>query len=227
VNTVPYKDYGQLLAHQKQYYKKNREVILSRQKQYYKENRSEILARLRQCYTPKETIFDPQVCACNDCNEVFSPRRSDHKFCCLECARRQWDVDHPEYMKQWDVGHPGHRTQWYRDNRERDLERSNQWWRDHPDARRAKYHKYRARKKGNGGSFTADEINALFEQQEGFCFYCGELLYASFDREIHIEHKIPISRGGSSNIENIALSCSKCNLTKGAKTHDEFSNGTF
>jgi hypothetical protein len=83
-------------------------------------------------------------------------------------------------------------------------------------------HNYRARKKGNGGTFTFKELNELFEQQEGFCYYCGELLYASFDREIHIEHKIPISRGGSNDITNIVLSCAKCNLSKGAKTDVEF-----
>jgi 5-methylcytosine-specific restriction endonuclease McrA len=32
----------------------------------------------------------------------------------------------------------------------------------------------------------------------------------------------PISRGGTNNIENITLSCAKCNLSKGAKTVEEF-----
>lgn len=80
----------------------------------------------------------------------------------------------------------------------------------------------RARINGNGGTYTRKEISDIFEQQEGFCHYCGKLLYASFDSKIHIEHKVPIFRGGSNNIENIALSCATCNHKKGLKTDTEF-----
>jgi len=83
-------------------------------------------------------------------------------------------------------------------------------------------HTRRAKVNGNGGSYTRKEISDLFEQQEGFCYYCGKLLYSSFDRRIHIEHKVPIFRGGSNNIENIALSCARCNHKKGTKTDTEF-----
>jgi len=80
-----------------------------------------------------------------------------------------------------------------------------------------------AHKKGSNGTFTFKELNELFEQQEGFCYYCGELLYSSFDKDgVHVDHKIPLSRGGQNDITNIALSCARCNLQKGTKTPEEF-----
>jgi 5-methylcytosine-specific restriction endonuclease McrA len=51
------------------------------------------------------------------------------------------------------------------------------------------------------------------------CFYCNCRIPAS---ESHLEHKRPISRGGTNSKGNLALSCAACNLKKGRKTHDEF-----
>jgi 5-methylcytosine-specific restriction endonuclease McrA len=33
----------------------------------------------------------------------------------------------------------------------------------------------------------------------------------------HIDHIIPVSRGGKNNLENLVLSCQSCNSKKGAK----------
>lgn len=51
------------------------------------------------------------------------------------------------------------------------------------------------------------------------CFYCKEKIEFGKD---HIEHKIPISRGGLSIYENLTVSCPLCNFTKGRKTEQEF-----
>lgn len=51
------------------------------------------------------------------------------------------------------------------------------------------------------------------------CYYCQCTIPAG---ESHLEHKRPISRGGTNSKGNLALSCAPCNLKKGRKTHDEF-----
>ena len=101
-------------------------------------------------------------------------------------------------------------THWRNENRERikDYER---------EYAKIKNPTRRARIAGNGGSFTLNELNALFIEQGGCCFYCKEVL-----DKTHIDHKTPISRGGTSYIENIALSCPTCNMKKGTKTVEEF-----
>jgi 5-methylcytosine-specific restriction endonuclease McrA len=69
------------------------------------------------------------------------------------------------------------------------------------------------------GSFTKSEVNALLEKQKWRCAYCGISLYFI---EQHIDHKTPISRGGSNYIENIAVTCASCNQSKHTKTAEEF-----
>jgi 5-methylcytosine-specific restriction endonuclease McrA len=96
------------------------------------------------------------------------------------------------------------------------------WRANNPDKARALRHNYKARKRGNGGAYTAEELKELFEKQDGKCLYCGELIYSSFDKELHVDHKTPLVRGGTNDILNIALACSKCNLTKHTKTAEEF-----
>ena len=51
------------------------------------------------------------------------------------------------------------------------------------------------------------------------CFYCEQKIPIG---ESHLEHKRPLSRGGSNARGNLTLSCATCNLRKGRKTHEEF-----
>ena len=81
----------------------------------------------------------------------------------------------------------------------------------------------------------------LLAEKSGWnCYYCGKKLipdgeakkyctvYMGFYTPIdgydfpEIDHLIPRSRGGLNNIENLVLSCGKCNHTKNEKTEEEF-----
>ena len=50
------------------------------------------------------------------------------------------------------------------------------------------------------------------------CAYCG----VDCEKIYHIDHKLPLSRGGGNNIDNLALSCPHCNYSKNDKTDEEF-----
>lgn len=41
----------------------------------------------------------------------------------------------------------------------------------------------------------------------------------------HLEHKTPLSRGGSNEKRNLGVSCQRCNLKKGTKTELEYKEG--
>jgi CRISPR/Cas system Type II protein with McrA/HNH and RuvC-like nuclease domain len=99
----------------------------------------------------------------------------------------------------------------------------------YPEKAKAHKQKRRARKAGAEGSFSGWELNELFAWQEGRCHYCGEYLYSKWEEgraPYDIEHKIPLSRGGTNYIDNIALACADCNSSKGPLTEEEFKNGT-
>jgi 5-methylcytosine-specific restriction endonuclease McrA len=52
------------------------------------------------------------------------------------------------------------------------------------------------------------------------CEYCGHSVAAS--GLASKDHRTPVSRGGSNGIENLALSCIRCNLLKATLTESEF-----
>lgn len=53
------------------------------------------------------------------------------------------------------------------------------------------------------------------ERSSHTCVYCGG------DGPFEIDHIVPWSRGGTSDPENLALSCRACNRTKAARTPEE------
>jgi 5-methylcytosine-specific restriction endonuclease McrA len=40
--------------------------------------------------------------------------------------------------------------------------------------------------------------------------------------KFHVDHKTPLSRGGSNWPSNIVCACAECNMKKNAKTAEEF-----
>lgn len=70
------------------------------------------------------------------------------------------------------------------------------------------------------GSYSADDIALLLRSQKSRCWWCGMELADTF----HIDHRIPLSRGGSNAPENLCISCPKCNLSKGNKLPHEWND---
>lgn len=62
------------------------------------------------------------------------------------------------------------------------------------------------------GTVTIDALANLLTHQNNNCYYCGSTL----DTDKHLDHYIPLSKGGTHSINNVVWSCPKCNLTKNA-----------
>jgi 5-methylcytosine-specific restriction endonuclease McrA len=51
----------------------------------------------------------------------------------------------------------------------------------------------------------------VFERNKYQCQSCGK---TNLETKLHIDHIIPLARGGSNDISNLQTLCSKCNLQK-------------
>ena len=60
--------------------------------------------------------------------------------------------------------------------------------------------------------------DVLGEIQDWYCNYCGKRI----ENGNHIDHMVPLQKGGSNDFNNLQLLCVKCNLRKGAKTELEY-----
>ena len=65
-----------------------------------------------------------------------------------------------------------------------------------------------------GGSYTVEDLRVVRYRQNGICPCCNRLL-GNFN--IHADHWVPLSKGGSNGIDNIRLTHGLCNLQKGTK----------
>jgi 5-methylcytosine-specific restriction endonuclease McrA len=85
----------------------------------------------------------------------------------------------------------------------------------------AKFHKAKRR---SHGTISIKIIQSVYEEnilKNGTltCEYCKEPIQFTND---HLEHKIPLCRGGTNDRSNLAISCKHCNLTKSRKTDKEY-----
>jgi hypothetical protein len=59
--------------------------------------------------------------------------------------------------------------------------------------------------------------NLIFERDDNTCQYCGKR-----GGVLHCDHVIPLSRGGTNDPDNLATACDVCNLSKHARTVEEW-----
>jgi 5-methylcytosine-specific restriction endonuclease McrA len=154
--------------------------------------------------------------------------------------RRRWRREHPEQAhasnNQYKKTHPesirarrriweqenADRLKGYRQtNRERIRQNAKRWAqlnREHYRARTNAIHaRRRARKTQAGGSYTVHEWQTLKTQYNYTCLRCGR---REPEIKLTADHIIPVSKGGTSNIDNIQPLCGPCNSGKKDRTID-------
>jgi 5-methylcytosine-specific restriction endonuclease McrA len=109
--------------------------------------------------------------------------------------RRAWRAEHPEEKLAYDRAYRA----------------------ANPDKMSAYDRNRRAREQSAEGTHTAEDIRAQYDRQKGKCFWCHKKL-----GKYHVDHVVPIARGGSNGPENLVVACPHCNHTKSAKHPMDF-----
>jgi len=98
----------------------------------------------------------------------------------------------------------------YLENVEHHSAISKKWANENPDKVRAMKASNRAkRRKAICYEVSSKDIRKILSKP---CFYCQTT------QSQHIDHILPLVRGGNHSVGNIIGACAKCNMTKNAKT---------
>lgn len=148
---------------------------------------------------------------------------------CRECDR---DAKRKDYHANIDKRRSDLRDR-YRKDPKANIRRATAWNEAHPERRkkiireayyrnpeksRADRSARRSRKLQAEGTHTGSDIRTIFERQSGKCFYCEIPL----EPDYHVDHMLPLARGGSDWPSNLCCACPPCNLRKGCMTAQEF-----
>jgi hypothetical protein len=130
---------------------------------------------------------------------------------------REWYQKNPEYKKNYN-------RQYYQENQERCKAQARKWAKDNPDKCLERNRRRKAMVKGARiEKLPYRYEQKLFAEQMGLCWYCFQKMEWPLDREkVHLEHKIPLVRGGDHGMSNLCLTCADCNRRKHTCTDQEF-----
>jgi len=150
--------------------------------------------------------------------EYYAQRKTELGF--MEGRRRrhkEWVANHPEAAKHRNRMHDAR----LRDDpklRARRNERRRKRYAIDPKFKSSLQNhcaRYRAVKRGNGGTYSLDDWRDMCDLAGGRCLMCGK------DAPLTVDHVLPVSKGGRSNIANLQPLCQSCNAKKGA-THKDY-----
>lgn len=146
---------------------------------------------------------------CRDCRSAASKLYREQHRERLLAQQRAWNARNAERLRPYRAEH-------YQANQElrRAQERARyaQEVAANPEKYRAKFHERRSRILGNGGTYTSEEWEALCARYGNICLMCHQ------KKKLTVDHIIPVSQGGMSDIENLQPLCRSCNAKKSDKT---------
>lgn len=134
--------------------------------------------------------------------------------------------DNPEWIekeKQKRIKNKKSKSEYDRGYRERTREKQAEWnrnWvKNNKEKRRAIPQNYKAKRRAQEESGVSSlQLAEWKEKQIKKCYWCGSECIHNY----HVDHYIPLSKGGLHELDNMVISCPHCNLTKNAKDPYEF-----
>jgi 5-methylcytosine-specific restriction endonuclease McrA len=149
----------------------------------------------------------------------------DHQEERKEKRKRQYHADSEaaiQASRQYYEEHKNEilaRQQQRRDNdpelRARNTAKSAQWVKDHPEQARRLFRQGAQVRRARKLNQFIEQVDpeTVYEMHGGRCGICGEFIQGDF----HVDHVIPLSKGGEHGYVNCQPAHPKCNLSKGAK----------
>jgi len=198
-------------------------------------------SRENRANSPKAVVAKKM---CRDCNKIKLaaefPRSSSYldglgaycKPCVKVRNKAAYDAhasDRRAYANRYRVENveavKASQAAWRERNREKARDASRQWRRDNPERLRAAVVDWLKRNPGKSAQYTENyrakkiaawvedvEFSAVLMEHGSWCYLCESPIHA--DQDIHLDHVVPLSRGGEHSYANVRPTHSTCNLIK-------------
>jgi 5-methylcytosine-specific restriction endonuclease McrA len=133
----------------------------------------------------------------------------------IRAKEARWRASNPEQSRA--------RSRYYYRNTDLAVRkaRSSEYKKLNHDKIRAHLRNRKARKRGCNGKCSAVQAQSRIEFYGGTCAYCTNAPYE------HLDHVVPLARGGTGWPANLRPACAKCNMSKGSKLLSEWSQYTL
>lgn len=148
-------------------------------------------------------------------------KNKDH----LNSMRNEKHKNNPEHTKNitkiWRDKNPDKTQNYNLKHKAKRKELNYIWLNKNPERKsmyeRIKYSNRRTRLKNIGGKVSIHYVKQLKYKQWNTCYWCLEPL-----TKYHLDHVIPISKGGDNSNNNLVVACPACNLQKNNKLVEEW-----
>ncbi|MEJ7871707.1 MAG: HNH endonuclease [Rubrobacteraceae bacterium] len=163
------------------------------------------------CFYKCSAKKDGLAAMCKDCNREYQKKYRENNREYFRERNRKERAENPSLNAA--------RTMRWRDKNRGPKAAMNKAWREaNKGAQMEHWQRRRARKQQAQGSHTFNEVWRMAEDQGWLCGYCEVPLFGVF----HVDHILPLSRGGSDSWDNLAVTCKFCNLRKSTKNAEEY-----
>ncbi len=143
---------------------------------------------------------------------------------------REWEIQHPERVRKRSIA-------WYHKNAPRLREKASKRRAENPEPSRISHRRWKQANKervlAQYNKRRAIEIGAAVGDRKVYrkyvkwartvaatpCYWCKKKTKPGAR---HIDHIIPLARGGGDAVENLCIACPTCNMRKSAKLPEEF-----
>lgn len=188
----------------KRYRERNREKISDARKLYHAENRERLSEKARKYYESNRDRMKAQAKAYYDKHRQL---RSEQK--------KQYRKLNRDKISQ-------QKRRYYDQNREVIVERLNKYSKTHTEVIRGCGRRAQSKRRAVKRRVTIGDSKsiAMWEQQwrskrTVVCHWCRKRVKTV---DVHVDHVIPLAKGGEHTVENLCVACESCNLSKNAKS---------
>lgn len=222
---MPYKDPEKAKAYKAAYYLAHREDTIARANAYYAAHREEQSAKAASRYAADPEPPKARAAAWHaEHREVANERRGAYYRAHRHEHRvkaREWEAAHTQEIKAY-------KKAYYAAHRTEILARVAAYNLARPDKRREGHRKSKALRRG-GAVCTHVSCLALgaaelaWQLGRHVCYLCGTPVWQGVN--LHMDHVVPVARGGVHCADNLRPACATCNASKKAQTLEEYLAG--